>query len=201
MPERYCRIGIGFLNCIFIELTMAKPATPVYFILMRDNDRAERKVKTGIKTKTEQTSALKGSLWTVDSREFEVMSRKSTATLRSAESKDTSLTCELQDITKLTLLEFYLLLALTTCKERNAFHSDNRLMGESTKLYNSWKEATKMAGMELPRVEVRNDRFEEVVTGVLKFVGEVPGRSGFWFGVEVDQVSSRYSVRDQDGSI
>lgn len=200
MPERYCRIGIGFLNCIFIELTMAKPATPVYFILMRDNDRAERKVKTGIKTKTEQTSALKGSLWTVDSREFEVMSRKSTATLRSAELKDTSLTCELQDITKLTQVEFNLLLALTTCKERSAFHSDNRLMGESTKLYNSWKEATQMAGMELPRVEVRDDRFEEVVTGVLKHVGEIRGRSGFWFGVEVDQEFQSLELSNTDAT-
>lgn len=194
MPENRSHSAKSFLkNCLAIvtlmtaATTMAKSNQLLYFILTKDN-RAEKKTKTGFKTKNEAISVLKGSLWYVDDKEFQEMSRRSTALLHSAESKDLSLTCELQDITRLKDLEFYLLYALTTCKERDALHSDNRRFLEVTQLYEAWKEVSDICG-NYPRVEARDERLlTDPIYGTLKYVGEIPSKSGFWFGIEMDTV-------------
>lgn len=169
--------------------TMAK-SNQLFFILTKDN-QAEKKTKAGFKTKNETIAVLKGSLWYVDDREFNEMSRRSKALLHSAESKDLSLNCELQDITKLTVLEFHLLFALTTCKERDALHSDNRRFREVTQLCDAWKEASDY-NRSYPRVEVKDERLvSDTVSGTLKYIGEIPSKSGFWFGIEMDPVCWR----------
>lgn len=192
MPESRNHSLKNFLkNCLAIvalmaATTMAK-SNQLFFILTKDN-KAEKKTKAGFKTKNETIAVLKGSLWYVDDKEFNEMSRRSTALLHSAESKDLSLNCELQDITRLAGLEFYLLFALTTCKERDVLHSDNRRFREVTQLYDAWKEASGYNG-SYPRVEVKDERLmSDPVSGTLKYVGKVPSKSGFWFGIEMDPV-------------
>lgn len=178
---------LAIVALMAVATTMAKTNQLVYFILTRDN-RAEKKTKAGFKTKNETIAVLKGSLWYVDDKEFLEMSRRSNAVLHSAECKDLSLTCELQDITKLTFLEFRLLFALTTCKERDALHSDNRRFLEVTWLCEACEEVSKFNG-SYPRVEVRDERLmSDPVSGTLKYVGEIPSNSGFWFGIEMDPV-------------
>jgi hypothetical protein len=158
----------------------------VFFILLKEC-LAERKVKASLFSKSrdnEEMTALGGSLWYMKSSDFNSMSSGKTghrAVFYSAEQSDISIIVdEFKDIVQLSLTEYQLLLAVTTCKERAAVYQANTLPA-AIKLYQLW-----CTVKDKPhRVDVIDRKgLQEQLNGTLIYAGKINGLSGFWFAVE-----------------
>jgi len=58
--------------------------------------------------------------------------------LHFAESDDITVRCRLQNVTRISDVEFDLLLALTTCKERDALYQQGKILREAVQLVEKW---------------------------------------------------------------
>ena len=83
-------------------------------------------------------------------------------TLHFAENDDISVRCRLQDVIRISDIEFDLLLALTTCKERDALHQQAKILREAVKLVEMWTPTTGdlLDGSTLLRVDVVDEKGE-----------------------------------------
>jgi len=59
--------------------------------------------------------------------------------LASAENDGVVVRCDLQDIAQLSDIEYDLLLALTTCKERDALHQQERILRDAVRIIDDWR--------------------------------------------------------------
>ena len=171
----------------------------VYFILMHDRT-ASKKLKKFSRPQSDKT-VLAGSLWFMYDADFKKIDRSRSGgangrvTFRSAEEDDLSLNCGLQDVTKLTEVEFQLLLALTTCKQRLTIYAESeKVLREGCRLFMEWESNPSAVHL----VEVIDEKsLKDKIAGTIKYVGPIPGRNGYWFGVELDEVSSFEHVEEQ----
>jgi len=165
----------------------------VYFILMKECV-IEKRMKGSIFSKPRDRdtgTALPGSLWYLTNSELKqvgTVNRSKNITFHSAEQTDSHLQItEWHDIIQLTNLEFELLQAVTTCKERAVIYKDNEgcLLHYVCQLYNTLQSPQHEAVF----VEISVDAKDlERHKGELKYIGPVTGYTGYWFGIELQKV-------------
>lgn len=159
-----------------------------YFILMKECNM-QKKMKGSIFSKSrdnETTVALPGSLWYLMSSEFTEICKRNISHIlfKSAEQAEYYMQMsELNDIIQLSDMEFEMLLAVTTCKERASIYKANEhnVLQYACKILNQWLKSK--AAIYL---DITDDG--DCLTGELKYVGHIPGFIGYWFGVELPMV-------------
>ena len=158
----------------------------------------QKQVKESIFSKSRDSNALialPGSLWYLtysEFNQFNTIPKNNKITLHSAEQADYELqVIEWHPLIKLSNVEFEMLSAVTTCKERAVVYKANEggLLRCATQLYNILQSTQHEALF----VEIAIDKDnQERLKGELKYIGPVPGFAGFWFGVEMQRVLSRF---------
>jgi hypothetical protein len=174
-----------------------------YFILMKECTM-ERKARGTLFSRSrdnEAATALPGSLWFLSDSELRNLTQSKASyqvTFHSAEQTDYCLyMSELRDITQLSVREFELLLAVTTCKERAAIYKNQEgsLLQYACTLLDQCNSAS-YGGLT---VEISDDtNNSERLKGELKYAGSIPGFVGYWFAIELPMVRchSQFLLKD-----
>lgn len=173
---------------------MPQSSTKIYFILVSGLEIAykqETKSFHDFVVLDHPTPVIPGSFWfslDVDCGSTSI-SGDQLLSLQALEGEDIlTLTCARQAVERLQELEYHLLAALTTCRERlSLYNKEKDRFKAICELVRQWQ----LSANENLTIDVIDEYgYPECIPGELKYVGPIPNRCGYWFGVKLSVVSN-----------
>jgi hypothetical protein len=161
----------------------------IYFILLEERV-AEKKTKGSLFTKTQKNefvTVLPGSLWYAYETDISQHGANQVLDLLAVELPNCYMqTNSFSQLVQLTELQYNMLHAVATCRERAAtFQLDRRnQLDDACSLYQEVK-----AGGRLVNVDILDEDGRRQLKGNVKYAGSIPDLDGYWFAVELPMVN------------
>ena len=178
-----------------------------YYILTRDGVAREREIESFVVVvrSPPTCAALAGSLWQTSAASSSNATTTSegdhgsnSLSLQSVDNEHLQLECPRMDVARLKDVEYGLLLALTTCRERLELYADGGRLSDVCDVVAAWNSTAESGGNRLVVDVIVDDDSStpSSVPGTVKYVGQLPTtRRGIWFAVELDSVRIEFNLK------